>query len=215
MLKNLLESYGVSSHVIDRDMASLRENIERTPEVVVAESDVEVARGIAEIFHNHLVNSTTNELAIQDSDYDEFEADEDTPATVWPGWPTCPRCNERRQTACPICENAGNLFALAYVPAELQTRDLVDSLISAGFVRPDDESTEQAALETNVLLLCNICDEPFLPRFYRMCEHCGHEFPDGIVARDKTVSQPVSAALLFGVTLLVLYGLAMLYLFYT
>jgi hypothetical protein len=34
--------------------------------------------------------------------------------------------------------------------------------------------------ETNVLLLCSTCDEPFTPQFYRCCLECGFDFGEGI-----------------------------------
>lgn len=64
-------------------------------------------------------------------------------------WPTCPRCQTRRLTACPLCDTAGNRFELGFSPG--------------------DES----------LRMCPGCEEPFVPEFYRRCHHCGHEFESG------------------------------------
>jgi len=234
MLKNLLESYGVAAHVVDQDAASLRENIERTPEVVVAEEDEEVALGIADIFHKHLtqenpaspnsaaLSEASDELTIVDRSHSllaDEDADEETPWTAWPGWPRCPTCDERREAVCPICKNAGNQFSLAHVPTGLETADLVDLLTSVDFMQRRLErhgladTSDQAALDANVLLMCNICDEAFLPRFYEECKDCGHQFSTGLPVPLEIRRPRVTGALVFGVACLLAYGVALVYLF--
>ena len=77
----------------------------------------------------------------------------------WTDWPLCPDCHQRRDVLCDICGSRGTKFALA---------DLVDE--------PGRQS---------VLLHCDTCDDHFRPKFFRVCQHCGHDFGSGIA------SQPV------------------------
>lgn len=39
-----------------------------------------------------------------------------------------------------------------------------------------------------MLLMCPSCDEAFAPKFYRLCEECGHDFGEG---RQVKVPVPV------------------------
>jgi len=75
---------------------------------------------------------------------------------TWDNWPTCPECGQRRHTRCPLCGQAGDAFPLV-----------------------DLERTERGEV---VLLMCQPCDEPFRPKFYRYCHQCGHDFGHGLAA---------------------------------
>lgn len=96
----------------------------------------------------------------------DFAEDDDD---NWSQWPLCPGCEAKRQTFCPYCKSAGTHFHLAdYIPA---TR--VHQIGSSAHQEPTfDEKT--------ALLMCDVCDEAFSPRFYARCQNCGHEFADGI-----------------------------------
>jgi hypothetical protein len=78
----------------------------------------------------------------------------------WTAWPTCPQCQARRQARCTVCSTKGTDFRLA------------------DFDESDDP--EEVVEETDVLLLCSTCDEPFTPEFYRKCAECGSDFGQGI-----------------------------------
>jgi hypothetical protein len=72
----------------------------------------------------------------------------------WSDWPTCPGCRERRSARCPVCGVSGTQFPLA----DIQETDAGE----------------------RVLLLCEACDDHFLPQWHRFCPRCGHDFGDGI-----------------------------------
>jgi hypothetical protein len=73
---------------------------------------------------------------------------------TWDNWPKCPDCGETRHTRCPLCGQAGTRFPLV-----------------------DLEQSKRGEL---VLLMCEACDEPFRPQFYRLCHRCGHNFGQGL-----------------------------------
>ena len=75
------------------------------------------------------------------------------PSTEWKDWPGCPECGERRAARCPVCGDSGAEFDLA-----------------------DIQETESG---TRVLLMCDACDDHFLPEFFRLCHRCGHDYGDG------------------------------------
>ena len=108
-------------------------------------------------------------------------------------WPTCPGCDRPRSTKCPICGTAGSEFPVADMGFEwVPGADGPPSGASCGCGSggcnahgaevddeppPADENDESQQPIT--LLMCPTCDEPFEPAFPRLCEWCGHEFPDG------------------------------------
>lgn len=77
----------------------------------------------------------------------------------------CPECGRARTTACPWCGTAGAVFAAAYQPP--------------------------AAQPAPRLLMCPQCDEPFAPRYLRLCEWCDHSFDDGVDALESNSSQAI------------------------
>ena len=72
-------------------------------------------------------------------------------------WPICPQCGSRRITACPICHTSGTSFPPA-----------------------DSNYDAVAGPQGSLAVICTICDEPWLPKFLRRCEWCGHDFGEGI-----------------------------------
>ncbi len=100
-------------------------------------------------------------------------------------WPSCPECARPRAARCPHCRMPTADAPLAsYVP-------LTDGL-------PAER-----------LHLCSVCDEAFLPEFYRRCEQCSFDFGDGIEVekeeREEISNRAVGvAAALCGLALLVL-----------
>jgi hypothetical protein len=69
-------------------------------------------------------------------------------------WPTCPECERTRQTVCPVCGAADDQFS----PAD-------------GIVDASEADT--------FMLICDTCDEPFMPEFYQQCQWCNHDFGEG------------------------------------
>jgi hypothetical protein len=122
-------------------------------------------------------------------------ATEDDPAKTttvtddWADWPTCPKCQERRSARCPVCSVSGTRFPLA---------DLDDS-----------------GDEPRVLLICESCDDHFLPEWFRLCPHCGHDYGDGIVL--EPASRPLDAVNSRAVTLVaaLVVGGVLLFLYFT
>lgn len=82
----------------------------------------------------------------------------------WREWPLCEQCGGRRQTVCGFCGAAGVDFPLA------------EQIAAA---RPLRRAADAADAAAPPLLLCEACDEPFRPQFYRVCHRCGHEHADG------------------------------------
>jgi len=111
-------------------------------------------------------------------------ASEDLP----PEWPTCPDCEQRRLTVCPFCQTSGSKFPAAdhhyLVNAEAFNDTRISEMVTldpAEKAPPGNPADKQDADSTvHRILLCDICDEPFLPKYYSRCEWCGHEFGDGI-----------------------------------
>jgi hypothetical protein len=105
----------------------------------------------------------------------------------WPDWPTCPECGKRRAARCPICHNSGTRF------------ELVDIQETEGGQR--------------VLLHCDTCDDHFLPEFFRLCHHCGHDYGDGVEIEQPAAwaiewnirAAAVAIGLVMGVALLLAY----------
>jgi len=83
----------------------------------------------------------------------------------WEDWPLCPSCQQRRDVLCDICGSRGTKFALA---------DLVEE--------PGRES---------VLLHCDTCDDHFRPKFFRVCQRCGHDFGSGIASQPVQLGIPL------------------------
>lgn len=109
-----------------------------------------------------------------------------TASEVAADWPRCPQCRRPRLAICPACQTAGSRFRLA-----------------------GDHSGSSAWLGSasslaRPLLVCSTCDHPFTPEFYRRCEGCGHEFPDGLDAPRAT---PVEEAARQGGTFLAALGM--------
>ena len=100
------------------------------------------------------------------------DADADVGPRVWREWPCCPDCDRRRRVECPICGVSGTHIPLA---------DPWGDIEPIRETRTSPASDSAAALDdSRVLLLCECCDEPYRPRFFRYCESCGHDFGAGI-----------------------------------
>ena len=83
-------------------------------------------------------------------------------------WPRCPGCGSQRLSVCPACGDAGADFELADTLDEKPGPEVP--------VEPahEDESASEG------WLVCPTCEEIFLPRYYRCCHACGHDFRTGL-----------------------------------
>lgn len=82
-------------------------------------------------------------------------ADQDSQVVDAEPWPRCVMCGQRRLAVCKYCGHAGVDFAIGY-------------------------QGPSSAIGGALQVVCPTCDEPFRPRFYKLCEHCGYEFDDGV-----------------------------------
>jgi hypothetical protein len=130
--------------------------------VVVAESNVAIARKIAQEFLTGRSNGAGRSVVDVQLDLRD--------RAIIEAWPTCPSCNRRRQAICPICETAGTDFPLADEVADQHDDD--ETAITSAIVDDGDPLGRKP-------LLCPMCDEPFVPEYLRRCEWCGHDFGHG------------------------------------
>ncbi len=124
LLKSLLEDYEiqVTVHVpIDLEIGH--------PHLLVHSADYDLAAGIADAFHRHVVQAADDEG--------------ESPATD--EWWRCERCNAPRITRCPDCEAEGSDFHIGYhLPTEDESADIratavclnCDALFVAGVLEP-------------------------------------------------------------------------------
>ena len=105
----------------------------------------------------------------------------------WEDWPTCPECGQRRSLRCPICGASGTQFALADI--------------------------QETPSGPRVLLMCDDCDDHFLPQMFRRCHHCGYDYGEGYEVESAASPIDVSnrrvwlivAGLVIGIALLLGY----------
>jgi hypothetical protein len=183
-------------------------------QVAVAEDDAPRARQIALEFDSNL-SSAAASGAVQQSP-------PEVPAMVLDAWPTCPQCDARRSTQCPICGTAGTGFK----PADtgfVWAPELADAAggspscsCGPGGCAPAAQQTEVPAADEAEsespapLLMCPTCDEPFTPQYPRLCEWCGHEFPDGYeVELPQDPAEQINSRVIAVIVALLLLALAM------
>jgi rubrerythrin len=157
MLKNALTKQGIFAYVSNESLqmatGDLPMGLPTAPRVVVDAHDADEARRIALEF-----DQAWQQAGSPSEELDELEEEADREAFAWP---ECPHCRRPRQTSCPVCETAGTDFPPAFMADEEPQTD-----------RPAGEKPAQ-------LVLCETCDEPFVPEFLARCEWCGHRFRDG------------------------------------
>lgn len=194
-----LAGYGIDASIEASSGDGPSHRSHRSPglRVMVPPEDFEFSREVVEEFEAKQRPGRRRSVTADPSDLDDFDGDD--PSSTFDAddhvaetgvaidWPRCPRCRRPRLAICPACQTAGSRFPLA-----------------------GDHSGSSAWLGTagplgRPLLVCSTCDHPFMPEFYRRCEGCGHEFPDGI---DAPKSTPVEEAARQGGTFLATLGLA-------
>ena len=162
IVKQLLDERGIDSRIenltLQGAVGELPAGEATNPRVRVADEDVEKAREVVKAFE-HQQQIARGRTVDVDPHFDEN----------WIEWPTCPGCQRRRQTICPICQTAGTNLPLADPNHE--------------GVAPSLGPTKNESDASLPLLICTTCDEPFRPRFYKVCQWCRHEFDDGIPPR--------------------------------
>ncbi|HVU88756.1 MAG TPA: DUF2007 domain-containing protein [Pirellulales bacterium] len=131
------------------------------PRVVVAEADAEDAHQVVADFRREAFGA----LAVISRESEDASstavarragpvADEDV-APAERVIVLCPECGKPRMTVCPYCNTASATF-----PA-------------------GDRTGLRAADDVPGLVICQTCDEPFEPEYYRRCAWCGHDFGHG------------------------------------
>ncbi len=155
-----LAEYGIVSQLQGRSEVSnddaRQSPVANSPGVTVDEMDYEFAYEIAADFDL----PDPSQLAVGDGDAVDSEHDSD--------WPLCPGCRRRRVSVCPSCGNRDSKLEFAEWVAEPEV---------------DSQATEQAWHDRDgsyALLLCSVCDTPFLAQFERRCQHCRHDFRNGV-----------------------------------
>ena len=130
------------------------------------------------------VAKVAREVAVQwEADMDNvLETKADTKRVV-DAWPHCPKCQMPRNAECPFCHVAGTEYGDAYLP--------------------EDYPADQQASLTEQLRVCLVCDEPTVPKFYRLCVQCGHDFGSGVQVKLAAPPEEIPPRTMF-----VLFGLA-------
>ncbi len=152
------------------------------PKLVVHEDDAEAAREIVMAAEAQILEGASSPELVQL----ETETGEEQ------AWPLCPHCARPRLATCPVCETSGTEFPPAFLPEE--------------------EEGQQTSSSRHATVICNICDEPFVPRFPARCEWCGHRFADGYEpkAAEPLVTTPLVLEELNGRAGILIAGLAAL-----
>jgi predicted RNA-binding Zn-ribbon protein involved in translation (DUF1610 family) len=163
MLRNLLEERGIAAWVqndaIQFAAGELPLGWRGDSQVVVRDLDADEARRLALKFEDQIRERHLRDEVLGPSQEAEAESDATFAVTdEWTDWPTCPACGEQRHTRCPLCNMAGTRFPLVDIDREGEVE--------------------------RVLLMCDSCDEPFRPDFYRYCHRCGHDFGRGLHVAD-------------------------------
>jgi hypothetical protein len=158
LVHNRLAEAGIESFVENEFLGQAAGDLPRgaiVPRVVVAEADADDAHEVVAEFQREAFGA----LAVI-SRQDEGTvlattraADDDSPVAERV-IVLCPECGKPRMTVCPFCNTASAAF-----PAgdRMGPRD------------GDDPG----------LVICQTCDEPFEPIYYRRCAWCGHDFGSG------------------------------------
>jgi hypothetical protein len=221
LLRNLLAEEGIRAIVVNAVLeGGSGVDIVGWPtlaRVVVDQADAERARHIALVFDRKLASTARDQAAGEPAAKPAANVPED--------WPRCPECDLPRSTRCPICGTAGSEFG----PADAGFLDVLAPGAAAeasascscgpggcggpglvaeagtpafGEVEPDASAP---------MLMCPTCDEPFVPKYLRRCEWCGHEFADGIEAPETIgPDDQINARVIFAILLMLLVGVVLM-----
>jgi len=182
LFKSLLARRGIEAIVLNDALQGAAGGVplgtSTAPCVAVAEEDFQKSREVAIAFQRQMEIGPPQ---VDDIFPSEGVAEEED-------WPTCSQCGRRRQTVCPICSIAGTDFPLAEynvaISPELKAEpeSCACSAPGSSCDEPPAEElpAEGAGEKLPTLLVCETCDEVFEPRYYRLCQWCGHDFGEGI-----------------------------------
>lgn len=197
-LKNLLAGAQIKAVVLGDSLElGSGANLAGSPtsaRVAVAEKDAPLARQIALEFDREKTASAAGPTA------EGPQPEPPVTAMAAEAWPRCPDCDAPRSTRCPVCGTAGSNFSPAdmgfvwipdpedgaYRPPRCScgpggcTSAGEEDVSAPAADEPESAAADESQSEKPAeLLMCPTCDEPFPPQYPRLCEWCGHEFPDG------------------------------------
>lgn len=139
--------------------------------------------------HDSAIRVLERARQLQESLPEEEEDDEAWQEEII-AWPRCPECGQPRETTCPKCKTTG-----ADMPQP-------EGYLEAG---GEDEG------ETQLQVICPLCDWLFTPEFYRRCVWCGHDFGSGLEVEVPARRTHTDAAEVFnGRVVAVIIGLGLL-----
>jgi hypothetical protein len=139
------------------------------PNVMVAERDVEAAKSILDGLTQDPGYLVWDKSTVRGP---EGQATESAHAEPIDAWPLCPACHKPRLTICPVCSTSGSDFPRAH---ENFNQDEAEAVVQVENAEANDPLPEQ-----RLAVICTTCDEPWLARFLRRCEWCGHDFGVGL-----------------------------------
>ena len=172
VLKNVLENEGIRTFISNEGLLGASDlvgwNID--PQVMVGESDVELAMPIIHEFLQQVLDRRN--LNIDETDDETTEPESD--------WPHCPVCDEPRVAQCNGCQLVGNDFGEAVFVES-------DSGLEKGHSEIEFEIEPKERL-----LMCTVCDQPFHPVYRKTCR-CNYQFEDGIEFVRKPASIQINA----------------------
>jgi hypothetical protein len=170
------------------------------PNVLVAESDVAAAKEVLAALTPDSGFLTWNRKSMRGTAGGENAGE----VRAIDAWPLCPRCQKPRMTVCPICSTSGNNFPRA--------DENFDQEESVQVVQIENADAAAPLPEQRLAVICTTCDEPWLARFLRRCEWCGHDFGAGLkldrVPQVREPTEPINprAVLLTVIMAVVLCG---------
>lgn len=154
-LENILGFAAVGAHAL--------------PNVMVAESDVAAAKQVIEGLTKDPGYLVWDKATVRGPESQAAESPKDEALDAWP---LCPDCKKPRVTICPICSTSGSNFPRAYDNFNPDETERV--------VQIENSDAAPPPAEQRLAVICTTCDEPWLARFLRRCEWCGHDFGVGL-----------------------------------
>lgn len=89
-------------------------------------------------------------------------------------WPACPECHLPRQTLCPYCRVSATHFPIG------DTLGAGEESHGTSEIGGSETGGSETVVDESTVLICDTCDEPFQPKFYRHCASCGFDFGNGL-----------------------------------
>ncbi len=158
------------------------------PRVVVAKQDADAAQAIVQEFDSeqatpvapstaHLISRTNDRPLPEESDIAAAH---------------CPDCGMRRTAVCPVCQTASAEFPMAdAAPTAKGSGVFFGQPANCQDSRGPKKTPDPLADSDELMLVCTMCDEPFVPGYLRRCEWCGHDFGEGIQLKASAPREPL------------------------